>query len=1118
MPPSLFDAVDPPADFEPISRAKVTPTPVRPETLHRGRLLDWLAGHAERRLSLVVADAGYGKTTLLADYAQRAETRCLWLKLEHTDGDWVTFINYLVAAYGEAVPGFGHLTLPLMAPTATIRASREMVVGTFMSELAKLTDEPMILILDDYHLVDEAADVQLIVGRLLRDAPPTMTYVLLTRRRPELPIGRLSASGEVGELGTNALRFSRDEIRQLFAESYGQPLEEDVLDEVDRRTLGWAACLQLLRPTLRGRSNIEVREFVKQLSGATGRLYDFLAEEVLREATPEMRRFLVTTSLLEHIVPGHVAALFAADDPPPTDDGLRSRIQEAYETGLIGRGDPAAGSFRFHPLLREFLSRQLVLSTSAEDIRDMHLRIAGAAEHDAWLTSCRHYLAAGREREAARVLVRSVLVAVGTGTWGAAAEVVSQLAGHSREPEIEVVVALEEIDAGRLDGALRRLKSIELRDLDPSSRALVRHGLLRANWMSGDLGASIALVDEIVSDTDTPPPFRNLAEGHRLVFSPRREQDLPNMAYELETLAEQHASAGFAFFAGVSFNNAMVVEYYRGRYERAAELGRSALESFRSIEHHPKETPTTCAVLATCSTELGRFAEADEYRAIVDAVGTRDVDALSEMAYLAAVTGAADRALSLLSAAADSAAVSLVDPASRTTWALARAVRATIESRPANALEILEGDQSHAAIGVAARISSESLAAIALFSAARKEEAAVMGQVALELAQRCGSEHWVARMRILVAAASEDRALFGPSVEAGARAGELALLELADVISGSLHLLASTPEAIYSSIGHWPGRWLRSLRAVVSLGLTPAGLAAARLLDEVGTLSDIPLLRAFDRTYFKGNRAQGLGIALVRAKSPLLAVHDLGRCHFDVGDRSVLVSSMRRRAAGLLFYLIARPNQTAAREQVLEDLWPDLSPTAAANSLNQTLFFLRREIDPYYDEGASFNYVAYEGEVVWLDQAKMAVDSVAFLRSATSALAMIHNDPSPAIAAVAAYTGRFAPEFEYEEWALDWRDHLHSTYLHLVQATQRRLAAARNLPGAIAVGRSSLAVDPKATDIERGLIWLYAAAGARAAASEQYAHFAAVYRDQFAAEPPSFADVVAGGIRDTPDD
>jgi DNA-binding SARP family transcriptional activator len=1114
LPHGLFADMDTPADFEPISRAKVTPTPVRPETLHRGRLLDWLTGHAGRRLSLVVADAGYGKTTLLADYAQRSEARCLWLKLEHTDGDWVTFINYLVAAYREAVPSFGKATLALMAAAATVRPSRDMVIGTFMAELAKLIGEPLVLILDDYHLVDEAVDVQLIIERLLRDAPPTMTYILLTRRRPGLPTGRLGALGDVVELGTDALRFSRDEIRRLFAESYGQSLEEDVLEEVDRRTLGWAACLQLLRSTLRGRSGIEVREFVKQLSGATGPLYDFLAEEVLREATPEMRRFLVGASILERIVPAHVAALFAADEPPPAAEDLRSRIHEAYETGLMARGDQAAGSFRFHPLLREFLSRQLASTTSADDIRDMHLRIARAAELDAWLTSCRHYLAAGHETDAARVLVRSVLIAIGTGTWGAAAEIVSQLAGHTREPEIEVVVALEDIDAGRPDSAVRRLATIDLTKLDPSSRALVRHGLRRANWMSGDLEATMLVVDAIVADPTTPETFRSLAEGHRLMFWPRAEQNLPSMASQLERLAEHHASAGFSFFAGVSFNNAMVVEYYRGRYERAAAHGRRALESFRTFELFPKEAPTTCALLAACSTELGRFAEAGEYRAIADAVDTRDVDALSEMAYLAAVTGAAGRALSLLAVAADSTAIRQIDPASRTTWELARAVQATIDGRPHVALEILARTQAAGAIGIAAEISSQALTAIAQYCANRRDEAVLAGQTALGLAQRCGSEHWVARMRILVAAASEDRALFGPSVDAAGRAGELALLELADVIASSLHLIDSVPDSIHASIRRWPDRWLRALRGVVALGLTPAGLAAARLLDEVGTMSDVPLLRAFDRTFFKGDRAQGLGVALIRAKSPALMIHDLGRSHIEVGTRSVPLSSMRRRAAGLLVYLIARPNQTATRERVLEDLWPDLPPSAAANSLNQTLFFLRREIDPYFDELAAFNYVAFEGEVLWLDQSKTAVDSVAFLRSATAALATLRTDPSPGVSALAAYPGRFAPEFEYEEWALDWRDHLHSTYLHLAQATQRRLALIGDLPSAIHVSREALAIDPHASEIEAGLIWLCATAGARAAATGQYAHFAAVYRDLFASEPPSFADVIADGVRE----
>ena len=1117
QPAYLFEDVDPPADFEPISRAKITPAPVRPETLHRGRLLDWLSRHVRRRLSFVVADAGYGKTTLLADFTQRGNVRCLWFKLDHTDGDWVTFINYLIAAYREAVPDFGRVTLPLLANIAAANPTRDVVLGTFMSELGRLTEEPMLLILDDYHLVDESSDVQLIMSRLLRDAPPTLSYVLLTRRKPELPIGRLSAMGEVSELETGDLRFTREETGRLFAEGYGQPLEDDVLDEVERRTEGWAASLQLLRSTLRGRSNVEVRAFVRQLSGATEPVYDFLAQEVLREATPGMRRFLVGTALLERIVPPHAVALFAADEPPPSEEALRERITEAYDVGLLGRRGESSHGFRYHPLLREFLLRQLTQEASPDEIREMHVRVAVAAERDAWLTSCRHYIAAGALADAARVLVRSVLVALGTGSWGAAAEIVAQLEGHTTEPDIEVILALQEIEEGRLPEALDRLEAIDLDTVGPTTRALVRHGLLRAHWWNGDLEACISMVQEIQADSETPQLFWSLAEGHRLIFSPEGDQDLPRIAHQLRDLAKQHLAAEFTFLAGISLHNAMVVEFYRGRYAAAFELGRHALENFRAAGHTPLEMPSTCAFLALCAAELRHLAEADEYVAMAEATGTRDVDALSEMAYLSSITGADGKSLSFLTAASDSLAGGRVDPAGRTTWAMASARQAIIEGDAMAALLALDPAEMSAPIGIAAKISCTSLQALALFAIGDHERAASAGGEALSMARTSGCAHWVTRMRVLVAASTEDRALFLHSVDAAGRLGGLALLDVAEVVAGSLHLLDALPECLRASMERWPERWRRVIRRVVSRGLNPASLAAARLLDRTGTLSDVPLLRAFERTYLKGPRALGLGRALARDRSPALVIHDFGRGRFEVGDRTVHVSSIRRRAAGLLCYLISRPNQTATREQVLEDMWPELSPAAASNSLNQTVYFLRRDIDPWYDEDTSVDYVANQGEVLWLDPVKVSIDSASFLKESAAALTVLSTDSSQAVTVALSYSGKFAPEFEYEDWAIDWRDHLHSTYLHLVQATQRQLASERDLAGAVALGRAALAVDPQATDIERGLVWCYAAIGSRAAAIEQYAHYASAYREQYAASPPSFDDVVLRGLTDALD-
>lgn len=225
----------------------------------------------------------------------------------------------------------------------------------------------------------------------------------------------------------------------------------------------------------------------------------------------------------------------------------------------------------------------------------------------------------------------------------------------------------------------------------------------------------------------------------------------------------------------------------------------------------------------------------------------------------------------------------------------------------------------------------------------------------------------------------------------------------------------------------------------------------------------------------------------------------------------ITLSETRRKSAALLMYLVTRPQHTATREQVLDDLWPDAEPDAAANSLNQTLYFLRRDIDPWYDEHGSANYVSYESEIVWLDPALVTTDSASFADASIGALAG-EADAARMAAAVRAYHGRFAPEFEYEEWSLAWRDQLHATYLAVVQALTRHLVAAGNLEGALRECQQALTVDPSSLDIEMQLIWLYGAIGTPAAAMRQYDHFARAYGSDIGAEPPSLAAVLGAGL------
>jgi two-component SAPR family response regulator len=208
----------------------------------------------------------------------------------------------------------------------------------------------------------------------------------------------------------------------------------------------------------------------------------------------------------------------------------------------------------------------------------------------------------------------------------------------------------------------------------------------------------------------------------------------------------------------------------------------------------------------------------------------------------------------------------------------------------------------------------------------------------------------------------------------------------------------------------------------------------------------------------------------------------------------------------LLVLLLTRPGNTATKDQVLEELWPDLSPTAAANSLNQTLYFLRRDIDEFYDENASADYVVYESELLWLDQDLVRSDSATFL-SAVSQVAGPDATLDSRLRAIGLYPGRFAPEFQYEEWSIAWREHLHASFLHVARSALLELLNRTELEHAAAIARGVLVNDPEAAEFERDLVWLYAALGARDAADRQYVHYAHTVRNDLGTEPPTYAEV-----------
>jgi DNA-binding SARP family transcriptional activator len=325
-----------------------------------------------------------------------------------------------------------------------------------------------------------------------------------------------------------------------------------------------------------------------------------------------------------------------------------------------------------------------------------------------------------------------------------------------------------------------------------------------------------------------------------------------------------------------------------------------------------------------------------------------------------------------------------------------------------------------------------------------------------------------------------------------------------DLIPHMPRLNSNAIDTIASAARLHPDRWRTAVRQTIDDERNETNLSAARLLEEIGDRSDIPRLRKLARASRRRAELASLGRSIARRLADLVEVEDQGRVTLQIGQRSVLGSSVRRKVLAMLCYLITRPDMSATRDQVLDALWPNLDPEVSVNSLNQTIYFLRRIFEEEYSDDLTPGYVHHDSDVVWLDPE--------LVWSRTAACRQLIRDlpgrPSPEDVErlTLLYKGRFALDFEYEEWASAYRDNLHATYLEIVERSVLDDFTFGHYDRGITVARRALDVDPSAEQIEACLLRLYRVTGAHAAAAEQYAHYATVMRDEVGVEPPALEE------------
>ncbi len=1064
----------------PIQAAKVQAPVLREETLARDRLLEWLDAKIHHRLVLVIAEAGYGKTTLLADFTRRTRLRTIWYRLDETDVDWVTVLHHLVAAGRQTDPSFGSATWSLLGELGTGGTPMATILATFIRELQAIGDQGTVLILDDYHVVESTPELQHIVREIVNRAPERLSVVILSRRVPILPIARLRALGEVAEIGRDALRFEATETERLFRETYRRPLEPDVLAELDRRTEGWAASLQLVRSALRQRSTAETRAFVSSLSGARGTLHDFLAEEVVGDLDPALQSFLMRTSILSNLSVD--TASIAAD---VSADETRDHVESAARIGLLPQtGD--AGDQRYHPLVREFLDDRLRREVGGQGVTDLHRVVARYGERTDWKLAAHHYEAAGDLEDLHRVLVGSMQDIMGSGGFALAESYVRRYPELEADPTFGLFLSRRDAYNGDFASALDRAQAAVA--AHPSSTGTDLSHLALANlatisFESGDFQRAVRLGAELEA-LDPEPGLKAIAQATADFAGATIDRDLLQLSADLESALVLQEARGHLHYCGVTRLNLAYYELQQGRAASASANASAALELLSASSAGP-EISTLLITRAHAQFLLGdQQAGRSTLAQARDLRGADEALALLEAADLESAFGDPVAAQRLLG----EPLLRSIRPAEHPLMQLVGADLASRASDYEAASKLLARVDPTVPTNIACFAGRWHLmsARVAIRRGADPSESLALAHSTLARQQ---AHHWLACVEVLSAVATSDVRNMNERIESALSPGSVYLTICADDVATRLgDLDDSVKSRLHEQAREWPLRWRPVLRRVLAGQEPKSALVAGAILDEIGEPEDVHRLRTFAKAAPRHYRTQ-LGRGLARRLAPRAHFHDMGHVTIDLGGRSIDGSDIRRKVLSLVCFLLTKPGFTATRDQVLEALWPDLEPAVAVNSLNQTVYFLRRVFEDPYREDESANYVHHDGEVVRLDAALATSQSGTCRSLAERARLSLDQDLTDQLSV--AYCGRFAVDFEYEDWASPYRETLHAAYLDVVEQAIRAETAAGRFEHASSLARRALDVDPEASSIEHALLSVYRITGSHAAAAEQLSHYAA---------------------------
>lgn len=1110
---------------------KLVPPATRSDLHLRPDLQALLAEMRLQPVAVVVAPAGYGKTTLLtswaADLSRTGSTVC-WLGLDSGDQSPGLLLAYLVRSFQNQLPRVGEEAWRTLNSAADVERDWPLVAGALFSDLQSELSAPTFLIIDDYHQIADGPITAALLAYMLRAMPPALHVVIASRRAVTMaPLPRLRAEGAVLDVTRKDLSLTPVEAQDLL-ERTGVFLPDDELALLLARTEGWALSVQLAARALSRQTPEQRSSYLANLDSNQQSLFDYLGSEVLAELPAALIEFMAMAALPDQFD----AALLGEVLREPLAAALIERIREL---GLPltpideGNGAGSLPTYRFHPLWRRLLRDQGMRTRNLTVLADMHRRYGMVFEQKGDIEpALHHYAIAGDPESQARVLREQAWPLIDTPQREVIRRWIEQLPALVRDQDAELLHmwgwsqaslspthAFEAIsraaDRYESQGAYQRelralsdLAALLFWDERPHEFAAVCVRTVRAANRVRDAWARGTALVSVVALLYSKGRFgAALRVARQAAMRPRSTFWQWLLALIVASIHVQRGHPGSALAAitealavpqidrddrlrqNLNVQQAMAL-YQLGQVNEASEVALIAQRRLSDVGNDG-EVGAASAVLALTLLEQGRIVEAATY--------------LSRARTIANRSGAA----ALL------ARVQILD-----CYALVRAGQAAQAAQAA--IDILHQIPQE---GSAHDLWLELFLLTALGEGGELERASALGESLAGRMERRYHALFLAIVQIYrgtLAARRGDPETSVALLRSGwSLADDNNFTYLPILPSGVL--IESVGQAIRDGMARsavsgvlrkqLTGQATPLLLDLLTTTDSTIKVRAIELLGEIGATSAYATLRSLlkERNPAVHAAAENALEQLVYRPTYRLRVRTLGAFGVWRGDDEVRDRDWRSvKARQLLQLLLVERGRMLPRDLIMDTLWPGLEAEAAANNLRVTLSRLTRAIEPQRPEGAPTYYVIQQGETYGFnsesDYELDVADFGAAITRGRSAeqLSKLNEATGHYYQAISLYSGPFLPDCLYEDWSVVERERLNL----LFNDTSLRLGELlleRSPDEAIGLAWRVLEYDQAQEEAYRLLMRAYAGQGERSTALRLYQRCVTALQSELGVEP-----------------